>query len=80
MSTLPKSAFQMLPLSRLHESPTNPRRVFDEAKLLELAAFVPGHKKLLLCPCPFCDLGRQKAHGCERSPFCGAHNGEGVQT
>src|SRR5215472_4097484 len=38
MSTLPKSAFQMLPLSRLHESLTNPRRVFDEAKLLELAA------------------------------------------
>jgi ParB family chromosome partitioning protein len=38
MSTLPKSAFQMLPLSRLHESQTNPRRVFDEAKLLELAA------------------------------------------
>ena len=38
MSTLPKSAFQMLPLSRLHESSTNPRRVFDEAKLLELAA------------------------------------------
>ncbi|UWZ85142.1 ParB/RepB/Spo0J family partition protein [Occallatibacter riparius] len=38
MSTLPKSAFQMLQLSRLHESPTNPRRVFDEAKLLELAA------------------------------------------
>jgi ParB family transcriptional regulator, chromosome partitioning protein len=38
MSTLPKSAFQMLPLSRLHESPTNPRRVFDESKLLELAA------------------------------------------
>jgi ParB family transcriptional regulator, chromosome partitioning protein len=38
MSTLPKSAFQMLPLSRLHESPTNPRRAFDQAKLLELAA------------------------------------------
>ena len=38
MSTLPKSAFQMLPLSRLHESSTNPRRVFDESKLLELAA------------------------------------------
>jgi ParB family chromosome partitioning protein len=38
MSTLPESAFQMLPLSRLHESLTNPRRVFDEAKLLELAA------------------------------------------
>ena len=37
MSTLPKSAFQMLPLSRLHESPTNPRRLFDETKLLELA-------------------------------------------
>ena len=37
MTTLPKSAFQMLPLSRLHESPTNPRRVFDEVKLLELA-------------------------------------------
>jgi ParB family chromosome partitioning protein len=38
MSTLSKSAFQMLPLSRLHESLTNPRRAFDEAKLLELAA------------------------------------------
>jgi ParB family chromosome partitioning protein len=38
MSALLKSAFQMLPLSRLHESPTNPRRVFDEAKLLELAS------------------------------------------
>lgn len=37
MTTLPKSAFQMLPLSRLHESPTNPRRVFDEHKLQELA-------------------------------------------
>jgi ParB family chromosome partitioning protein len=37
MTTLPKSAFQMLPLSRLHESSTNPRRVFDETKLLELA-------------------------------------------
>jgi ParB family transcriptional regulator, chromosome partitioning protein len=38
MTTLPKSAFQMLPLSRLHESSTNPRRIFDGAKLLELAA------------------------------------------
>jgi hypothetical protein len=54
MSTLPKSAFQMLPLSRLHESPTNPRRVFDEAQLQELADFVSGHKIGLLFRSPFC--------------------------
>lgn len=69
MSTLPKSAFQMLPLSRLHESSTNPRRVFDEAKLLELADFVSGHKIGLLFRRPFCCRGRGELHGNRRLPY-----------
>ena len=59
MSTLPKSAFQMLPLSRLHESLTNPRRVFDEAKLLELAASLKAQG--LIQPI----VARPNAHGFE---------------
>ncbi len=67
--SLPKSAFQMLPLSRLHESPTNPRRVFDEAKLLELANFVPGHKIGLLFRSPFCCRGSGEPRGKGRLRF-----------
>jgi ParB family chromosome partitioning protein len=37
------SAFQYLALDTIHESATNPRRTFDEGKLLELADFVPRH-------------------------------------
>jgi len=31
------SAFQILAIDTIHESTTNPRRTFDEAKLYELA-------------------------------------------
>jgi hypothetical protein len=44
------SAFQYLAIDTIHESTTNPRRTFDEAKLQELAAFVPGHKMLRYVP------------------------------
>jgi hypothetical protein len=37
------SAFQFLAIDTIHESTTNPRRTFDEAKLCELADYVPGH-------------------------------------
>jgi len=37
------SAFQYLAIDTIHESTTNPRRTFDEGKLRELAAFVPGN-------------------------------------
>jgi ParB family chromosome partitioning protein len=36
--------YRNVPLTALEESKTNPRRVFDETALKELAAFVPGHK------------------------------------
>jgi ParB family chromosome partitioning protein len=42
------SAFQYLAIDTIHESTTNPRRTFDEIKLQELAAFVPGNKIGLL--------------------------------
>jgi hypothetical protein len=43
------AGFQTLALANIHESTTNPRRIFEESKLAELADFVPGHKIGLLC-------------------------------
>ena len=37
------SAFQYLALDTIHESATNPRRTFDEGKLLELAESIKHH-------------------------------------
>ena len=37
------SAFQYLAVDRIHESTTNPRRTFDEAKLYELAESIRQH-------------------------------------
>jgi hypothetical protein len=34
------SGFQTIALTRIHESNTNPRRIFDESQLAELADFV----------------------------------------
>ncbi len=41
------SSVQEIPLRNIQESKTNPRRQFDEAKLAELADFVPGTKSAL---------------------------------
>ena len=38
------AGFQTIALTRIHESTTNPRSIFDESKLAELADFVPGTK------------------------------------
>ena len=40
------SSIQDILLGKIRESKTNPRRFFDEAKLAELAAFVPWNKTL----------------------------------
>ncbi len=50
----PVSSIQDIPIAKIRESKTNPRRFFDEAKLAELAAFVPRNKirvmfRILLC-------------------------------
>ncbi|PYT95341.1 MAG: hypothetical protein DMG38_27345 [Acidobacteria bacterium] len=38
------SSIQDIPLAKIRESKTNHRRLFDEVKLAELAAFVPRNK------------------------------------
>ena len=38
------AGFQTLALTDTHESATNPRRIFEDSALKELADFVPGHK------------------------------------
>jgi hypothetical protein len=50
-------------LALLTESKTNPRRIFEDAALKELADYVLGHIIVLLCRSPFCGRRRQKAHG-----------------
>jgi ParB family chromosome partitioning protein len=46
--------YRDLPLAALTESATNPRRVFEDAALKELADFVSGHKIGVLWRSPFC--------------------------
>jgi len=58
-----------LPLDWLVECPLNPRRIFDDAALNELAAFVSGHKSGLLFRRPVCCRGRGEPHGNRRLPY-----------
>ncbi len=69
------SAFQYLAVDTIHESTTNPRRTFDEAKLQELADFVAGHKIAVLWRWTFCSRVSQSALGRGWSAFRRAHNG-----
>jgi hypothetical protein len=41
--------YRSVSLSLLSESKTNPRRIFEDAALKELADYVPGHIISLLC-------------------------------
>ncbi len=50
------SSIQDIPLGKIRESKTNPRRFFDEAKLAELADFVPGNKICVMWPSPLCGV------------------------
>jgi hypothetical protein len=69
------AGFQTIALTRIHESTTNPRSIFDESKLAELADFVPGNKIGVLCHSPFCGRGHPKPHRSRRSTFQRVHNG-----
>ena len=60
--------YRDLPLAVLTESATNPRRIFEDAALKELADFVSGHKSGLLFRRPFCCRGRGEPHGNRRLP------------
>jgi hypothetical protein len=48
------SSIQDIPLAKIRESKTNPRRFFDEVKLAELADFVPRNKIRVMRPNPLC--------------------------
>ena len=48
------SSMQDIPLAKISESKSNPRRLFDEAKLAELADFVPGNKIRVMLRSVFC--------------------------
>ena len=58
---------QEIPLDRIVESKTNPRRVFDELKLRELAAFVPGNKSRLMLRRAFCAHHIELPYCCRRA-------------
>jgi len=54
------SSVQDIPLERIHESSSNPRRVFDEAQLRELASNIQLHgvlQAILVRPSPNCARG-----------------------
>jgi hypothetical protein len=57
------SPFQFLAVDTIHESSTNPRRTFDEAKLRELADYVPGHIIGVMFRWPLCGRCGGKPHG-----------------
>jgi hypothetical protein len=61
--------YRDLPLTILTESATNPRRIFEDAALKELADFVSGHKSCLLFRRPFCCRGRGEPPGNRRLPY-----------
>jgi hypothetical protein len=52
-----------LPIAMLTESPTNPRRVFDEAFLKELADYVSGHISDVMFRSSLCGRCGSKPHG-----------------
>jgi hypothetical protein len=63
------SAFQFLAIDQIHESTTNPRRTFDEAKLYELAHYVSGHIMGFMFRKRLCGRCGGKPHGCWRCAF-----------
>jgi hypothetical protein len=69
MNTNTASEYRNLPLAVLTESATNPRRIFEDSALKELADFVPGHQIGRLWRSPFCDRGRGEPHGNRRLPY-----------
>jgi hypothetical protein len=69
MNTQTTTEYRNLPLAVLTESAANPRRVFDDAALKELASFVPWHIMGLLFRSPFCCRGSGEPRGNGRFPL-----------
>ena len=55
--------YRNVSLSLLNESKTNPRRIFEDAALKELADYVAGHIIGILFRWPFCGRGGEEPHG-----------------
>jgi hypothetical protein len=70
------SSIQDIPLANIRESKTNPRRFFDEAKLAELADFVPRNKIRLMWQSPLCGIRTLRSYVVRLDaglpPGCGA--------
>jgi len=62
------SSIQDIPLGKIRESKTNPRRFFDETKLAELADFVPGNKIRVMLRIRFCAPGVEISIGVQMCP------------
>jgi hypothetical protein len=75
-NTVPLLGFsvQEIPLRNIRESKTNPRRQFDEAKLAELADFVPGNKICVMLRPAFCVRRLELLCRQRRIARCRAHN------
>jgi hypothetical protein len=69
MNTNTATEYRNLPLAVLTESATNPRRIFEDSALKELADFVSGHKIGILFRRPFCCRGRGEPPGNRRLPY-----------
>jgi hypothetical protein len=59
--------YRDVPVAALIESPSNPRKRFEETRLGELAAYVSGHISGLLCRWSFC--GREPKVAREKGSF-----------
>jgi hypothetical protein len=57
------SEFQYIAIDQIHESATNPRHTFDEAKLSELADYVSGHIIGIMFRKRLCGRCGGKPHG-----------------
>ncbi|TCK70696.1 hypothetical protein, partial [Acidipila rosea] len=67
--------YRNLPLALLTESTTNPRHIFENDALKELADYVPGHIIGLMFRWSLCGRCGGKPHGLGWRAFWRAHNG-----
>ena len=68
------SSIQDIPLAKIRESKSNPRRLFDETKLAELADFVPGNKIRVMLRWAFCVRRLELLCRQRRIARCRTHN------
>ena len=61
--------YRNVSIAILEESPSNPRKRFNEGSLKEFADYVSGHISGLLCRSPFCGRTRQTPYQTWRCPL-----------